>query len=72
MVFFAVFSEKEQSFGKGKQIEPNMFESKEGRPTHYFTKEDLDNYFKKYETLENKLIKRARDLSINRNQPLAK
>ena len=50
------FSEKESSFGKGKQIEPNMFESKKGRPTYYFAKQDLNNHFKEYEILENKLL----------------
>lgn len=56
IVFFTVFSEKEPSFGKGVQIEPNMFEGKKGRPIYYFTKQDLDNHFKKYEILDNKLI----------------
>jgi len=56
IVFFTVFSEKELSFGKGKQIEPNMFESKKGRPIYYFTKQDLNNHFRKYEILKNKLV----------------
>jgi len=45
-VFFTVFSEKEKSFGKGKEIEQNTFESKPGRPTHYFTEYDIIEHFK--------------------------
>ena len=39
-VFFVVFSDKERSFGKGKRIEENTYESKPWRPTHYFTEID--------------------------------
>ncbi len=47
-VFFTMFSEKEASFGTGKEIENNTFESKPGRPTHYFSKSDLIQHFKDY------------------------
>ena len=46
-IYFTVFSEKEKSFGKGKEIERNTFESKPGRPVHYFTlneKQSLCNW----------------------------
>ncbi len=50
--FFVVFSDKEISFGKGKKIEENTFESKPGRIAHYFTREDLLAHFKDFEVIE--------------------
>lgn len=50
--FFTVFSDKEPSFGKGKEIEKYTFESKPGRLTHYFTEADLIDHFKDYLLLE--------------------
>jgi SAM-dependent methyltransferase len=52
IVFFIVFSEKEKSSGKGKELEKHTYESKPGRPTHYFSKEDLIAHFKNYKILE--------------------
>ncbi|MCD1295142.1 SAM-dependent methyltransferase [Methanocella sp. CWC-04] len=51
-VFFTVFSEKEGSYGKGAEIEPDTFESKPGRPVHYFTDDDLRSHFKDFRVLE--------------------
>jgi SAM-dependent methyltransferase len=56
-IFFTVFSEKEKSFGKGKQIEHNTFESKPGRPTHYFSQNDLKKHFADYNTIDDGIIK---------------
>ncbi|MHA2036368.1 MAG: class I SAM-dependent methyltransferase [Promethearchaeota archaeon] len=56
LVFFTVFSEKELSIGKGKELEYNTYESKKGRPTHYFTEEDLNTHFKDYVILETGII----------------
>ena len=56
-IFFTVFSEKENSFGKGRQVEHNTFESKPERPTHYFTQNDLKEHFTDYITIENGIIK---------------
>ncbi|MHA1914303.1 MAG: class I SAM-dependent methyltransferase [Promethearchaeota archaeon] len=56
-VFFTVFSETESTFGKGKMVEKNTFESKPGRPTHYFTKDDLVSQFHEYDILEEGIIK---------------
>lgn len=50
--FFVVFSDKEISFGKGKQIENNTFESKPGRLVHYFTEFDLREHFKEFSIVE--------------------
>ena len=55
-VFFVVFSEEEKSFGKGRQIEKNTFESKPGRPTHYFTEKDLIAHFKDFTVIETGII----------------
>jgi SAM-dependent methyltransferase len=52
LMFFTVFSEKEESYGQGKQIEKNTFESRRGRPAHYFTQDDLMEHFRKMEILE--------------------
>ena len=52
LMFFTVFSEKESSYGKGKEVERNTFESKPGRPVHYFTDSDLKAHFKEMEILE--------------------
>jgi SAM-dependent methyltransferase len=56
-VFFTVFSENEQSFGKGREVEFNTFESKLRRPTHYFTRNDLKEHFTDYITIEDGIIK---------------
>jgi ubiquinone/menaquinone biosynthesis C-methylase UbiE len=56
-IFFIVFSEKESSFGIGKQVEENTFESKPGRPIHYFTRNDLFEHFTDYITIKDGIIK---------------
>jgi len=56
-VFFTVFSELEESFGKGATIEENTFESKPFRPTHYFTEEDILNHFKSYTVIKTNILK---------------
>lgn len=56
IVVLTVFSERERSFGKGKEIEFNTFESKKDRPVHYFTEKDLNEQFKKFNILENMVI----------------
>jgi SAM-dependent methyltransferase len=52
LMFFTVFSEKEASYGKGQEVETNTFESKPGRPAHYFTDSDLQEHFKDMKTIE--------------------
>lgn len=51
-MFFTVFSEQEPSYGKGNQTEPGTFESKPGRPVHYFTESDLRAHFKDTDIIE--------------------
>lgn len=50
--FFVVFSDKEESFGRGKKIEEHTFESKPGRIAHYFTREDLLAHFNNFDVIE--------------------
>jgi cyclopropane fatty-acyl-phospholipid synthase-like methyltransferase len=52
IMFFTVFSEKEASYGKGTEVEKNTFESKPGRPVHYFTESDLREHFTGMEILD--------------------
>lgn len=54
--FFVVFSEEEESYGRGEQIEENTFESKPCRPVHYFSKHDLRHHFQQFEVIEEGLI----------------
>ncbi len=51
-MYFTVASEKEASFGNGLQIEENTYESKPGRPVHYFNEDDLTEHFKVFEVLD--------------------
>jgi SAM-dependent methyltransferase len=59
LMFFTVFSEKEPSFGHGAQTEPNTFESKPGRPVHYFSDDDLKAHFKDTVIIETGLMEDA-------------
>jgi SAM-dependent methyltransferase len=61
LMFFTVFSEVEESFGKGQSVEWNTFESKPGRPVHYFTEEDLRNHFIAAEILDTGLAEDPED-----------
>lgn len=56
VAFFTVFSEEEKGFGNGTEIESNTFETKPGRPSHYFTREDLLNHFIRYTVLDEGMI----------------
>jgi 2-polyprenyl-3-methyl-5-hydroxy-6-metoxy-1,4-benzoquinol methylase len=52
LMFFTVFSENEASYGKGAEVEKNTYESKPGRPVHYFSEDDLRDHFKGMEIIE--------------------
>jgi SAM-dependent methyltransferase len=52
VMFFVVFSEREASFGTGRNVEENTFESKPGREVHYYSQEDLVSEFRGLELLE--------------------
>jgi SAM-dependent methyltransferase len=51
-LFFTVFSEKESNFGEGREVEKNSFETRLGRPAHYFTAEDLQEHFREYQIID--------------------
>ena len=57
IVFFVVFSENEMTFGSGTKSEENTFESKPGRPVHYFTNDDIREHFNKFSIIDSGLIK---------------
>jgi SAM-dependent methyltransferase len=61
LAFFTVFSEREPSFGKGAETEPGTFESKPGRPVHYFTDADLRAHFSGFDVLEQGLVEDQED-----------
>ena len=64
ILFFVVFSDEEATFGKGKEIEPNTFESKPGRPVHYFSEMDLKSLFHEFNILELGQIKEKENHGI--------
>ncbi|MGD0795111.1 MAG: class I SAM-dependent methyltransferase [Dehalococcoidales bacterium] len=61
LMFFTVFSEEEASCGQGKEVEKNTFESKPGRPVHYFTENDLKAHFIKMQILETGILEDPED-----------
>jgi len=54
--YFLLFSELESSYGSGEEVEPDTFESKPGKPVHYFTEEDLRAHFKETRIIETGLL----------------
>jgi SAM-dependent methyltransferase len=52
LMFFTVFSEKEPDYGQGIEVEEHTFESRPGRPAHYFTEEDLREHFSGFDIIE--------------------
>jgi SAM-dependent methyltransferase len=61
LMFFTVFSEKESSFGEGREVERNTFESRIGRPAHYFTEADLKAHFVKYDLVDMGIVEDLED-----------
>lgn len=61
LMFFVVFSDRDPSFGKGQEVEKNTFESRPGRPVHYFTKDDLQDLFREFKILESGIFEDAED-----------
>jgi SAM-dependent methyltransferase len=56
VMFFVVFSDIEPSFGTGRLVEENTFESKPGREVHYYSEEDLVSEFRDFEVLETGMV----------------
>jgi SAM-dependent methyltransferase len=61
LMFFSVFSEQEEDYGKGQKVEENTFESRPGRPAHYFTDQDLRAHFQDFKLIESGLIEEPED-----------
>ena len=63
LAFFVVFSEKEATYGRGKAVEPETFETRPGRPAHYFTDADLRAHFADFTVMETGLVADPEDHS---------
>jgi SAM-dependent methyltransferase len=61
---FTVFSDKEESISTGKCVEKNTFESKPGRPVHYFSEKDLCNHFNDFKIMEIRLYEESENHGI--------
>jgi len=61
ILYYVVFSEKDESYGRGREVEPSTFESKPGREVHYFTSEDLKRTFHDFEILKTGLVEEPED-----------
>jgi SAM-dependent methyltransferase len=60
-LYFVVFSEKEPSYGRGAEVEPGTFESKPGRPVHYFTEQELREQFHQTSILGSGIVEDPED-----------
>jgi hypothetical protein len=60
-MFLTVFSDEEATFGKGREVEKNTFESKPGRPVHHFTEDDLRAHFENTAILETGVAEEPED-----------
>ncbi len=56
LAFIVAFSDQEASYGKGARVEEGTFESKPGRPVHYFSDSDLREHFGNFDILETGLV----------------
>lgn len=61
VLFFAVFSDQEPSFGTGRMVEENTFESKPGREVHYYTEDELISEFRGCAILETGMVEDPED-----------
>jgi hypothetical protein len=61
LMFFTVFSEKESTFGEGREVEGNTFESRPGSPAHYFTKADMRAHFVEYDLIDMGMVEDPED-----------
>ncbi len=54
--YFTVFAEVEPSCGRGEEVEWNTYESKPGRPAHYFTEKDLRQHFEAFDIIKTDIV----------------
>ena len=52
LAFFTAFSDKELNFGEGREVEKNTFETRPGRPAHYYTEDELAAEFADFRIIE--------------------
>jgi SAM-dependent methyltransferase len=61
LAYFTAFSDHDPGKGRGKQLGKNTFESRPGRPAHYFSEEALRSYFHNCEVLETGIMEDPED-----------
>ena len=61
ILYFTVFSEEEVSYGRGNEVEKDTYESKPGRPVHYFSPDDLKNHFDGLEIVDTGIVEDPED-----------
>jgi SAM-dependent methyltransferase len=66
--YFTCFSNEDESFGTGKEIEENTFEYKKGKISHFFDEDDLINLFSKTEIIETGKVEEKLEYSNNENR----
>lgn len=65
LYYFTCFSNEDESFGMGKEIEENTFEYKKGKVSHFFDEEDLISHFSKTEVIQTGKIEEKFEYSNN-------
>ena len=65
-MFFTVFSDEEPNYGQGNEVEKNTFETRPGRPAHYYTEDDLLEQFKDFSIRDTGIVT---DLEDHGGQP---
>lgn len=55
LLYLVVFSEQESNYGKGTMVEKDTFETRPGRPAHYFTHDDLMAHLGGFNVMETAL-----------------
>jgi SAM-dependent methyltransferase len=63
--YFICFSNEDESFGVGKEIEENTFEYKTGKISHFFDEEDLISHFSNTEIIQTGKVEEGFEYSNN-------
>ena len=61
LAFVAAFSRQDASYGRGQQVEPHTFESRPGRPAHYYDADELREAFEGWQVLGEGLVYEPED-----------
>lgn len=65
LYYFTCFSNEDESFGVGEEIEENTFKYKKGKVAHFFDEKDLISHFSKTEVIETGNIEERFEYSNN-------